>query len=97
MRKYVSKVNKLLQAFSRLCFHVKSGIYTDSQIKDRQKAGIKETKEQQQAKGSNQSAVVYMAAKQYLPSQRLQLWQTLGCRGWKISDNPVKNLLLPSF
>lgn len=45
MRKYVSKVNKLLQAFSRLCFHVKSGIYTDSQIKDRQKAGIKETKE----------------------------------------------------
>lgn len=45
MRKYFSKVNKLFQAFSKLCFHVKSGVYKDSQIKDRQNAGIKEAKE----------------------------------------------------
>lgn len=45
MRKYVSKVNKPVQAFSKLCFDVKSGIFKNSQTEDRQNTRSEEAKD----------------------------------------------------
>lgn len=95
MRKYISKVNKLLQAFSKLCLYVKSEVYKDFQIRDRQMLELKKPKINGKTKSTNHSACI--TEEQYPSSQRLQLQQTLGCCSCKSSKTPTQNLSLPSF